>query len=415
MSSSLDRASAAYDARSWDEAAHFYAEADATQPLAALDLERWGLAAYLRGRDEESDSARERAHYAYAEAGQIEDAARVAQWLGIALSVRGEQARGGAWFGRIKALLDEHGLTDSVWQLFVRVSHGMMLLFSGNPQAAVDHFTELLADSERYDDADLAVTIRNGLGQSLVATGRFDEGMRLIDEVMIRVTTDDRVAPQVVGRMYCAASEACRRCLDLDRAGEWTAALDRWCSRQSGLVPYRGQCLVHRAEVLALHGSWPDANAEIDQVLSRLHPDRADLAEAMAHYQRGELHRLRGETDKAEVSYREASRCGMDPQPGLALLRLAQGRTADAHAASRRAIDEVWGAHDRLRMLPAYVDVTLACGDVDSARSAAAELRARAQERDVAMLPAATSYAEGRIALHDGQPAEALRGLREAL
>jgi ATP/maltotriose-dependent transcriptional regulator MalT len=411
----LDVANAAYDARSWDEAAHHYAEADAAEPLAADDLERWGLAAYLSGRDEESDSARERAHHAFATAGRIEDAARVAQWLGIALSVRGEVARGGAWFARIKTLLDEHGLTDSVWQLFVRVSAGMAMLFSGNPQASADHFTQLLADSERYDDANLAVTIRNGHGQSLIATGRFEEGMRLIDDVMIRVTTDERVAPHLVGLMYCAAIEACRRCLDLDRAREWTTALDRWCSRQTGLVPYRGQCLVHRAEVLAVHGSWPDANAEIDQVFSQLRPDRSDLAAGMAYYQRGELHRLRGETDKAEASYREASRCGMDPLPGFALLRLAQGRAGDAQAAIRRAVDEASGAHDRLRMLPAYVDVALAAGDLDAARSAAAELRARAADRDVAMVSAAAANAEGRIALAAGQPAEALRGLREAL
>jgi DNA-binding NarL/FixJ family response regulator len=164
-----------------------------------------------------------------------------------------------------------------------------------------------------------------------------------------------------------------------------------------------------------MHGSWPDASEEIDQVFAQLRPDRSNLAPAMAHYHRGELHRLRGETDKAEASYREASRCGMDPQPGLALLRLAQGRTADAHAAIRRAIDEAWAAHERLRMLPAYVDVALACGDVDSAKEAAAELRARAEERDVAMLNAAAAYAEGRIALAGNDAAEGLRGLREAL
>ena len=415
VSSSLERASAAYDVRSWDDAAQLYVEADAAEPLGAEDLERWGLAAYLSGRDEESDSARERAHYAFVAAGRIEDAARVGQWLGVALNVRGEPARGGAWYGRVEALLDDHGLTDSVWHLFVRMSAGMMLLFSGNPQAAAEHFTVLLADAERYDDADLAVAVRNGLGQSLISIGRLDEGLRLLDEVMIRVTTDERVAPHLVGLMYCAAIEACRRCLDVDRAREWTDALDRWCAQQTGLVPYRGQCLVHRAEVLAMHGSWPDASAEIDQVFSQLRPDRSVLAAAMAHYQRGELHRLRGETEKAEASYREASRSGMDPQPGLALLRLGQGRTADAYAAIRRALDETPGAQDRLRLLPAYVDVALASGDVEGARSAAAELRTRAAERDAAMVSAVAAYAEGRIALADGQPAEALRGLREAL
>ncbi|HVW81856.1 MAG TPA: LuxR C-terminal-related transcriptional regulator [Mycobacteriales bacterium] len=417
-SPALELANAAYDAHSWDEAAQHYRDADAERdadPLSAADLERWGLAAYLSGRDEDSDTARERAHHAYVAAGQYEDAARVGQWLGIALAVRGEPARGGGWFARVQTVLDEHGLHDSIWQLFLRVSAGMMRLFGGDPEGAADHFTQLLADSESYDDQNLAVLVRNGLGQALVASGRLEEGMRYLDDVMVRVTTDDRVLPQFAGLMYCAGIEACRRSLDVDRAREWTEALDRWCARQQGLVPYRGQCLVHRAEVLVMHGSWPDAHAEIDQVFSQLRPDRSNLAAAMAHYQRGELHRLRGEVDKAEASYREASRCGLDPQPGLALLRLAQGRNADAHAAIRRAVDETWAAHERLRMLPAYVDIAIACGDLDGARTAAAALRSQSDERGIPMVTAAAAYDEGRLALADGQPAEALRGLREAL
>jgi DNA-binding NarL/FixJ family response regulator len=413
--SAVGRARDAYAARSWEDAAQAFAEADADAALAPADLEAWGLAAFLSGHDDMADSARERAHHGYVAAGQIEDAARVGQWLGIALAVRGEVARAGGWFGRVGALLEEHGRTDSVWYLFVRASAGMNMLFGGNPSGSAELFTALLTDAETHDNPDLAAIIRNGLGQSLIATGNFDEGLRLLDEVMVVVTTHENVSPQAVGLMYCAAIETCRRCFDVDRAREWTAALDRWCAQQRGLVPYRGQCLVHRAEVLAMHGSWPDAGEEIDHVFDRLGPDAIDFAAAMAHYQRGELHRLRGETDKAEASYRESARLGRDPQPGLALLRLDTGRTDDAHAAIRRTVAETMAAHDRIRMLPAQVRICLAAGDLDTARTAAAELARHAAEREVPMLTAAAAYATAQVAAADGTPEDALRHAREAL
>ena len=239
--STADQANSAYDTRSWVDAADAYAEADAAQVLSAEELERWGLAAFLTGRDEASDSARERAHFAHLSAGDINGAARVGHLLGVTLSIRGENARAGGWFGRVQSLLDEHGMADTVWQLYLRLSIGMMTLFSGKPQDSAAMFEQMLIESDRYpDDADLQVVVRNGLGQSLVALGRFDEGLRLLDEVMVRATTDDTVSPQFVGLMYCAVIEACRRCFELSRAREWTELLSRWCERQQGLVPYRG-------------------------------------------------------------------------------------------------------------------------------------------------------------------------------
>jgi DNA-binding CsgD family transcriptional regulator len=415
MPTALEEANAAYDARAWSRAAQTYAAAAGTQTLPPEAFERWGLAAFLIGRDEESDSARERAHHGYLAAGDPDGAARVGVWLGITLSVRGEWARAGGWFGRVQALLDEHGLTDSVWQHSLRVSAGMRQLFSGDAAGAVEHFTRLLADAARFDNADLDVSARNGLGQALVATGRFEEGLNRLDEVMVAVTTDERVSPQFVGLMYCAAIAAYRRCFDLHRSREWTEALSRWCARQPDLVPYRGQCLVHRAEVLALHGSWVDASDEVERVFRELGEDPTDTAAGMAHYQRGELHRLRGETAAAEESYRKASRCGHDPQPGLALLRLAEGNVEAACATIRRAVDETSGVHDRLRLLPAYVDIAIAAGDVAVARTAADELRAAADVMDTPWLSAAAAQAQGQVAAVDGDALAAIRGFREAL
>jgi ATP/maltotriose-dependent transcriptional regulator MalT len=412
---SVEKADAAYADHAWSSAADTYRACDGQQTLTAAQLERWGLAAFLIGRDEESDTARERAHHGFLNDGDVDGAARVGVWLGITLAVRGEGARAGGWFGRVQTLLDERGAADSVWRYFLRVSAGMQMLFGGQPGRAAEHFAQLLADTAGLDDPNLYVGVRNGLGQSLVATGRFAEGLRFLDEVMVEVTTNDAVSPQFVGLMYCASIDACRRTFELRRAREWTTALSRWCARQPDLVPYRGQCLVHRAEVLQLHGSWRDASDEVDRVFTQLGEDTTATAAGMAHYQRGELHRLRGDVAAAEESYRKAARCGRDPQPGLALLRLSTGSADAAWAAIRRAADEASGVHERLRLLPAYVEIALAVGDVQSADAISGELSTTAGDRDAPWLSAAAAQAEGMCAAIHGDALAALKSLRRAL
>jgi DNA-binding NarL/FixJ family response regulator len=292
----------------------------------------------------------------------------------------------------------------------------MGLVFEGQAPAAVDHFTRLLADAEPFDDVELQMLIRNGLGQSLVASGRVVEGLRRLDEVMVRVTTDSEISPQLIGLMYCAVIDACRRCFDLQRAQEWTAALGRWCADQPGLVPYRGQCLVHRSEVLQLHGSWPDACSEVERVFALLGEQPRDAAAGMAHYQRGELHRLRGEEAAAEASFRRAIHCGHDPEPGLALLRLGQGDVAAAWATIRRAVSEADRArHERVRLLPAYVVIALAAGEVAAADEAATELTATAGRQESPYLAATAAFAAGEVHLAEGRSADALLRLRAAL
>ncbi|HET6875264.1 MAG TPA: LuxR C-terminal-related transcriptional regulator [Acidimicrobiales bacterium] len=413
--SPLKQARAAYDTGDWSTARSMFAEADQAESLTAGDLERWGLAAFLVGRDDESDSARERAHYAFLGEGEPDGAARVGHSLGVTLRIRGEVARAGGWFGRVQSVLEQHRMNDSVWHHYLRVSSGMGLLFSGQAEAAVDHFTRLLAEAEPVADPELQMLIRNGLAQSLVATGRVPEGLRRLDEVMVRVTTDSGISPQFVGLMYCAVIDTCRACFDLQRAREWTAELSRWCARQPGLVPYRGQCLVHRSEVLQMHGSWADACTDVERVLTLLDRHPRDAAAGMAHYQRGELHRLRGEQAMAEASFRRASQCGRDPLPGLSLLRLAQGEVAAAWATIRRAVGEASRAeHDRVRLLPAYVEIAVAADDVAAAEEAAVELRAAAGRQGSTYLSALAYFADGQVRLQRGA-ADALVPLREAL
>ncbi len=400
-------------ARSWSSAYADLLAADAGDALAPLDRELLALAAFLTGHEPESDAARERAHHDHVAAGDADGAARVAFWLALALTLRGEETRGAGWFARVERVLDDGGRPDSVWRGYLLVAQAMQLLFTGDLAGAIARHERALAVAERYGDADLMTLARHGHGQALVAAGDEGAGLAELDEVMVAVTTGD-VSPQVVGLVYCAVIETCRDRFDLRRGREWTDALSRWCAAQPDLVPYRGQCLVHRAEILQLHGSWPDATAEAQRAWERLRRPPGQLAEGMAVYQRGEMHRLRGEAARAETCYREASQHGHDPQPGLALLRLAQGQVDAAAASIRRALDEAPEFRGRTRLLPAYVEVSVAAGDAAGARLAADELTEAAARRDSPQLTAAALQARGAVLLTEGDPREALLTLRRA-
>lgn len=402
-----------YAQHRWGAARDLFAAA-ASADLTAVDLERWGLAAFLTGHDAESDTARERAHHAYARAGDVGGACRVAYWLALALTLRGEPARGGGWFGRVRSVLDTHSVTDSVWTGFLLVPRAMAAFFGNDLPTSLALAEQAIGYAARFGDPDLAVLAHNAHGQALVGSGAVEAGLSELDEVMVRVTTAEDVSPQLVGLVYCAVINTCRDVFDVRRSREWTSALSRWCAAQPDLVPYRGQCTVHRAEILQLTGSWPDADAEVARACAQAEALTRDPATGMALYQRGELLRLRGDLVAAEAAYRAAIRVGHDPQPGFALLRLAERRTGTALAAIRRALDEASRPSLRARLLPAYVEIALAADDVQAARRAAEELVEISGARSAPLLDAAAQQAIGAVRLAEGDPVAALPCLRRA-
>ncbi len=411
-SDALEQGRTAFEQRAWGEAFAALSVVDRDSPLDAHDLDRLARAAYLAGEDEASVEAWERAHHAFLADGEVPRAVRCAFWLGFGLMQRGEMARAGGWLARAQRLLDDTG-EDAAEQGYLLVPVGLQQIMAGELASAYETFGRAEALGERFGDADLATLARHGQGRALIRRGDTAQGVALLDEAMVAITANE-VSPIVAGTVYCSVIEACQEIFDLRRAQEWTQALTDWCATQPDLVPYRGQCLVHRSELLQLQGEWPDAMVEVERARDRLSDPPGQPAVGMAYYQQGELKRLRGEFAAAEEAYREASRFGRPPQPGMALLRLAQGRAEDAEAAIRHAVDEVEDPVARSRLVAGYVEIMLATGDVSAARAAVDELSEVAAELDAPLLSATSAYATGSVLLAEDDPAGALTTLRRA-
>jgi DNA-binding NarL/FixJ family response regulator len=402
----------AFDAGKWPESyEHLRAAVAEHTPLEPEDLERLAIAAYLTGCDGESTDAWTLAHQGWLARAAHEQAVRCAFWAGFGLVQRGEVAQGGGWLARAETLLDQHGL-DCVERGYLLLPQALMAMGGGDVDAALDRFSEASELAQRFGDRDLAALGAIGRGEALLRSGRAPDGMRLLDEAMVSVTSGE-TSPVVSGVVYCAVIDACQQSFDLRRAREWTAALDRWCAGQPGLVPYRGQCLVHRAQIRQVGGDWKEAMAEAQHACERLaeppHP-----AIGMAHYELGELYRLQGELSDAEAAYRRAHAAGRQPHPGLALLRLAAGRIDAAVAAIERAVDDAHDHVTRGQLLPASVEILLAAGRTADARRAADELGELAAQAGTGLLGAIASHAHGEVLLAEGDPRAALDSLEAA-
>ena len=267
--------------------------------------------------------------------------------------------------------------------------------------------------AERFGDADLFALATTNHGILLTVQGRVAEGLGLLDEAMLAVTAHE-LSPIINGYVYCGVITGCRIAHELRRAQEWTAILTSWCEEQPDLVSFSGTCMVHRAELMQLHGAWSDALAEAELASERCERalNRSDAAEAV--YLKGDIHRMQGRHAEAEDAYREASARGREPQPGLALLRLAQGDSDTAAASMRRVMGETASPSNRARLLPAYIEIMLAVGDSGEARGACDELQEIAALYAGGVLDATVAHARGALDLAAGDSNNGLVALRRA-
>ena len=408
--STLKQGRESFRRQAWADAEAQLSAADADDPIGPDDLERLAIATYLLGRYEESAAVTRRAYQESIRIGDVGRAARGAFWLAVEHLGRGEMAPAAGWLARAERLVGDDGgeRVESGYLLIAAAAKSQAL---GDLEAALEAYERADAIATKFSDPDLLVLARLGQGEALVAMRQTADGLALMDEVMVSVTSDE-VSPVVVGIAYCSVIDSCQRVFDLRRAQEWTAALDRWCDAQPQLVHFRGQCLLNRAELKRFHGAWQDAATEAGRASERLAEPEPDPSLGEAIYQTGELHRLRGEFAEAEAAYRRASRLGRRPEPGMALLRLAQGRTEVAAAIISRAADETTDYFARPRLLGPLVEVMLAAGSTAAARLAADEMMRIADEVGAPLLTAMASRAEGAVLLAEGDARAALAALR---
>jgi DNA-binding CsgD family transcriptional regulator len=396
----LERGRRAFRERDWSAAYEALAGADRTAPLPVEDLERLAVAAYLTGRDDEHAAVLERAHLAHRDRGDDTAAARCAFWIALMQLFRGETARAGGWLARAQRLLGERECAEQGYVLLPMVERQLR---QGEAESAIATASRAATVGERFGDRDLVASARHLQGRGLLQLGQLDKGLALLDEVMVAVTTGE-LSPVMTGLVYCSVIEACQRAWAVDRAAEWTSALNEWCDAQRGLVAFTAACLVRRAEIMQMRGAWPERVAHL--------PDRRPPPAAL--YQRAEVHRLRGEYREAEAAYRDAGAGGRDPQPGLALLRLAQGRTELAAQSIARALATAVDPLECSRLLPAQVEIALAADDRDRARKSVKELEDIAAGFAAPALRAMASQARGQVQLADGDAASAVGSLRQA-
>jgi DNA-binding CsgD family transcriptional regulator len=401
-----------YELRAWSDAYKALSLADQETSLGAEDLERFAMAAYLIGRDDEYLKALERAHSAHLNAGQCARAVRCAFWLAFRLLMRSEHGRATGWLARAERLL-ERDACEGPERGYLLLPVVEQQLEWGDFETAYAAASEAAALGERNGDADLIACARHQQGRIRLQQGRVETGLALLDETMLAVTSGE-LSPMVTGLMYCSVIQACGQIYAFDRSREWTAALAQWCEEQPDMVAFAGVCQVHRAEIMQLEGAWPDAIDAARQACARAQGvDRR--AAAAAFYQQAEVHRLKGEFTAAEEAYRGASRLGLEPQPGLSLLRLVQGRPDAAATAIRRIAGTTVDRLKRMSLLPAYIEIMLAAGEVEDARNACRELEDIARTFDTGIPGAIAAQACGAVDLAEGDAQAAVRSLRPAL
>jgi class 3 adenylate cyclase len=411
-----DAARAALDRHDWQAAYDALAAADAAAGPGGLsphELELLADSAWWVGRLSDSIEARERAFAAYLKSGEQERAAGVAARLTADNLVRATHPQATAWLRKAERLLQ--GRPETPANGWVALTRGMKEFFEGDVAAALADSSIAQEFGVRFGDADLEAMALNAEGRCLIAMGKVDDGMAILDEAAISAVTGE-LQPWTAGGVYCATIGACAALGDWERALHWTDAQDRWCRREQ-ITGFPGMCRLHRAELKRIRGSWLEAEAEARRASEEL-ASFIPTAVSAALYEIGEIKLRRGDLAGAEEMLLRAHAIGRDPEPALSLLRLAEGKVDAAMASISRALEHpahtpmwTWAPAGsplwRLALLPAKVEIALEAGQVAAAREAADELSELALTYTSGSVRAAASCAQGAVALAEGKAAEA--------
>jgi class 3 adenylate cyclase len=398
----------------WRDAYSAYASLDEAE-LTPADLERFADAAWWIGKIEQAIALRERAYAGFASAGDGRSAARMALTLSWDHGGRGAFAVSHGWLANAERLLDAE--EESAEHAQLELTRGTNAMFAeGDLTKAIERLDRAIDLGGRFGDRSTQVLALAAKGRALVKSGEIDRGLALLDEASASAVSGT-LQPHSTGLVYCLTISACQDLGDYRRAAEWTEVANRWCD-QLDVSGFPGACRIHRAEIMRLRGDLEAA----ERVALAACEELADFERAITaggYYEVGEIRRRLGDFVAAEDAYRKADELGTDPQPGLALLRLGEGKVDAAVAGITRSLQDAEQPLARLRRLPAQVEIAVAAGDLRTARSAVAELEEIVDSykiggRRAAAFDATVHTAWGRIKLAEADADEAILALRRA-
>jgi len=404
----LAAARAAFAARLWTGAHDGFFAARQESPLDADDLSALAAASWWLGLMDESLAVGEEAYERYLEASDHRRAAMRAFDIAYAYFLRGNETVGGGWVGRAQRLLShEPDCPEQGYLLYFAVETSL-----DGGQETMAKARQVQDFGRRHADRNLVAAGIVAEGRVLIKLGRAQDGLALLDEGMLEASGED-MSPIWAGNIYCHLMAACYELGDIRRAAAWTQSTAEWCDRMAPAVLFKGICRVHRAQVMQIRGAWTQAQDEAERVCQDVAHIHVGIV-AEGHYQIGEIRRLRGDHEGAQDAYHQGHHLGRDPQPGLALLRLAQGRPEAAATLIRTALAGVTDRLARARLLAAQVEIAVAAGDPATASVAADELDAVASAYQSSGLQAAAKRSRGAVMLATGHTEEALSTLRAA-
>ena len=401
----------ALDRHAWDEAYAILSEADRAGTLDGEGLELLGEAAYWSAHPDATVEYIERAYAAYLEEGKRAEAAMAAYRAGEQYGMRMALSQAQGWVAKAIRLAAE----DPDWPVhgWLAWMGGLLSWFGADYEGAIAQYDRALEFAEGTGDRDLHAMSLHDKGHALILLGRVAEGMPMLDEAMTSVVGGE-LEPHTAGYVYCGMIGVCSKLGDYGRASEWTDATLRWCERQS--VPaFPGVCRVHQAELMRLRGSYAQAEAQARAACEELPRFNFFSGLGPANYEIGEIRRRMGDLDAAEEAYHQAHEFGQMPQPGLSLLRLAQGKVDSAASGIRQALTDAGENRClRVRLLAAQVEIAVAAGDLETARSAAEELVGLVAGYESQALQAMAASARGMLLAAEDDAEAALPELRRA-
>ncbi len=387
----------------WREAFGLFAAADAVEPLGPDDLDRMAECAWWIGKMRHCIALRERAHAEYLKAEDVRRAAGVAVELAVHHGDLGETSVATAWIQKATRMLD--GVAEAAEHGWLKLAMALLQRAQGDLPAAVGLAAEAAEIGARHGDKDLFAMGHAVHGICLAFTEDPERGLPMIEEATQGAVAGE-LGPRATGWIYCMMIAVNAQMADWQRAGQWTEAATRWCNRQA-INGFPGVCRVHRAEIMRLRGAFAEAELEARTATTELASFNL-IFTALAFRELGEIRVKMGDLDAAEEALQQASEMGVPPQPGLALVLVQRGRPEAAARALRRALaDTSLLPLDRAKLLPAQLDVALLLGEVQTARSAAAELDGIATAHSAPALRATADAGAAAVALVDGALGEA--------